>query len=55
MKEYLEYYEGKIYALSPVYVGSGEKIKKNALSFDTFFDAKCLKCSSDGSHLPTHL
>jgi len=30
MKEYLEYYEGKIYVLSPIYVGSGEKIKKNA-------------------------
>ena len=30
MKDYLEHYEGKIYALSPIYVGSGEKIKKNA-------------------------
>lgn len=30
MKDYLEHYEGKIYALSPIYIGSGEKIKKNA-------------------------
>ncbi len=28
MKDYLEHYEGKIYALSPIYVGSGEKIKR---------------------------
>jgi hypothetical protein len=29
MKDYLEHYEGKIYALSPIYVGSGEN-KRNA-------------------------
>ena len=28
MKDYLEHYEGKIYALSPIYVGSGVKNEK---------------------------